>query len=143
VAKGILLFLFFLLLELLKLGHVLNTTTTHSHTITYNLIVHLKSERIILMQFLRTLGLRWASLNKYRNKFNMISDSKDPWAHWIAPVPNDKSYRTGLKLANTLKGGQLVEFIPSSGKLVKYFLLTAQPPTDSTTVVQQFTVTAI
>lgn len=51
----------------------------------------------------------------------MISDSKDPWAHWLPPTLNGNSFRTGLKIANTLKGGELVEFIPISGKLVKYY----------------------
>jgi cysteinyl-tRNA synthetase len=49
----------------------------------------------------------------------MISETKDLWAHWIPPKPTDSSFRTGLKIANTLKGGELVEFIPHQGKLVK------------------------
>lgn len=51
-----------------------------------------------------------------------MQQSKVSFAHYKVPEAKVDSYVTGLKLANSLKGSELVPFIPINGRQVKYYL---------------------
>ncbi|CAD8213068.1 unnamed protein product [Paramecium octaurelia] len=50
-----------------------------------------------------------------------MQQQKDLFAHYKQPSIKEDSYVTGLKLANSLKGSELVPFIPINGRQVNFY----------------------
>lgn len=50
-----------------------------------------------------------------------MQQTKVPFGHYKVPEAKEDSYITGLKLANSLKGSELIPFIPINGRQVKYY----------------------
>lgn len=55
------------------------------------------------------------------NNFHM--QQKDLFSHYKPVIPNGSQYLTGLKLSNSMKGGELTTFVPIKGRQIKYITL--------------------